>query len=183
MLNASPVKIVWDDPPERAGIERVKVGPQADKFAGGHRIRVTPVPIPNTEVKPDTADGTAWETAWESRSLPALSQRPEGKPLGPFVCTPFSAADVFRGVRAAPAAGLVLEQATRLRGAQVLPDAELARGTLRAHRTNGPVDRPFRPRTVVSPEDPHVSGVGVRIASVEGPPVHQRDHGVERFAR
>jgi hypothetical protein len=42
------------------------------KFAGGHRIRVPPVPIPNTEVKPDTADGTAWETVWESRSLPAL---------------------------------------------------------------------------------------------------------------
>src|SRR6267154_1783155 len=46
--------------------------PQADKFAGGHRIRVPPVPIPNTEVKPDTADGTVWETVWESRSLPAL---------------------------------------------------------------------------------------------------------------
>ena len=29
------------------------------QYAGGHRIRVTPVPIPNTEVKPDTADGTA----------------------------------------------------------------------------------------------------------------------------
>src|SRR5205823_775391 len=44
----------------------------------GHRIRVPPVPIPNTEVKPDTADGTAWETVWESRSLPALSrQRPD----------------------------------------------------------------------------------------------------------
>src|SRR6516164_9348888 len=42
------------------------------KHAGGHRIRVTPVPIPNTEVKPDTADGTAWETVWESRSLPAV---------------------------------------------------------------------------------------------------------------
>ncbi len=42
------------------------------KYAGGHRIRVTPVPIPNTEVKPDTADGTAWETVWESRSLPAV---------------------------------------------------------------------------------------------------------------
>src|SRR6185503_15073954 len=41
-------------------------------FAGGHRSRVTPVPIPNTEVKPVTADGTAWETVWESRSLPAL---------------------------------------------------------------------------------------------------------------
>src|SRR4030095_16223652 len=46
--------------------------PQAAKLAGGHRIRVTPVPIPNTEVKPDTADGTVWETVWESRSLPAL---------------------------------------------------------------------------------------------------------------
>ena len=46
------------------------------KNAGGHRIRVTPVPIPNTEVKPDTADGTAWETVWESRSLPAVNQSP-----------------------------------------------------------------------------------------------------------
>src|SRR3982074_3383715 len=46
------------------------------KFAGGHRIRVTPVPIPNTEVKPDSADGTAWETVWESRSLPAVFSKP-----------------------------------------------------------------------------------------------------------
>ena len=30
----------------------------------------TPVPIPNTEVKPSRADGTPRETAWESRSLP-----------------------------------------------------------------------------------------------------------------
>ena len=52
--------------------QRATAGPQAAKFAGGHRIRVTPVPIPNTEVKPDTADGTARETVWESRSLPAL---------------------------------------------------------------------------------------------------------------
>ena len=44
------------------------------QYAGGHRIRVTPVPIPNTEVKPDTADGTAWETVWESRSLPAVNR-------------------------------------------------------------------------------------------------------------
>jgi hypothetical protein len=41
-------------------------------FPGGHRREVTPVPIPNTEVKLSTADGTAWETAWESRSLPGL---------------------------------------------------------------------------------------------------------------
>ena len=47
-------------------------GTPGSKFAGGHRIRVPPVPIPNTEVKPDTADGTVWETVWESRSLPAV---------------------------------------------------------------------------------------------------------------
>src|SRR4028118_1723777 len=30
----------------------------------------TPLPIPNREVKPASADGTARETLWESRSLP-----------------------------------------------------------------------------------------------------------------
>src|SRR5204863_3319598 len=56
------------------------------KHAGGHRIRVTPVPIPNTEVKPDTADGTARETVWESRSLPALivDQGSIARAVGPF---------------------------------------------------------------------------------------------------
>ena len=44
------------------------------KFPGGHRGRVTPVPIPNTEVKPATADGTACVGVWESRSLPGLFQ-------------------------------------------------------------------------------------------------------------
>ena len=58
--------------PERQGAKAETPG---SKFAGGHRIRVTPVPIPNTEVKPHTADGTAWETVWESRSLPALFVR------------------------------------------------------------------------------------------------------------
>jgi hypothetical protein len=33
---------------------------------------VTPVPIPNTEVKPLSADGTVRETWWESRSLPGF---------------------------------------------------------------------------------------------------------------
>ena len=33
---------------------------------------VTPVPIPNTEVKPLSADGTVRETGWESRSLPGF---------------------------------------------------------------------------------------------------------------
>jgi hypothetical protein len=40
------------------------------KYPGGNNERVTPVPIPNTAVKPLSVDGTALETRWESRSLP-----------------------------------------------------------------------------------------------------------------
>src|ERR1700730_631700 len=65
--------IVWDDPPSTSARGASEGGSPGTKFAGGHRSRVTPVPIPNTEVKPATADGTAWETVWESRSLPAFS--------------------------------------------------------------------------------------------------------------
>jgi hypothetical protein len=43
-------------------------------FSGGYVVGVTPVPIPNTEVKSYGADGTAWATVWESRSLPGLIQ-------------------------------------------------------------------------------------------------------------
>ena len=39
-------------------------------LSGGDNEGVTPVPIPNTEVKPFSADGTWLETARESRSLP-----------------------------------------------------------------------------------------------------------------
>src|SRR3989442_10163777 len=44
----------------------------AFQFSGGCVERVTPVPIPNTEVKPLGADGTARATAWESRKPPGL---------------------------------------------------------------------------------------------------------------
>ncbi len=37
---------------------------------GGDCEGVTPVPIPNTEVKPFSADGTWLEMAWESRTPP-----------------------------------------------------------------------------------------------------------------
>ena len=43
---------------------------------GGYSVGVTPVPIPNTEVKSYRADDTAWETVWESRSLPKLFENP-----------------------------------------------------------------------------------------------------------
>ena len=39
-------------------------------ISGGNDEGVPPVPIPNTEVKPFSADGTWLETARESRSLP-----------------------------------------------------------------------------------------------------------------
>ena len=37
---------------------------------GGDSVRVIPVPIPNTEVKPDSADGTWDVSPWESRTPP-----------------------------------------------------------------------------------------------------------------
>src|SRR5713226_6193078 len=48
-------------------------------FPGGHTAGVTPVPIPNTEVKPRRADDTARVTVWERRSPPGLNL----KGLGP----------------------------------------------------------------------------------------------------
>ena len=45
-------------------------------FSGDYSIGETPVPIPNTEVKPYCADGTALETGWESRSLPGIFYNP-----------------------------------------------------------------------------------------------------------
>ena len=36
------------------------------------RLRETPVPISNTQVKTKSADGTCLETDWESRWLPNL---------------------------------------------------------------------------------------------------------------
>ena len=42
--------------------------------SGGYSEKVTPVPIPNTEVKLFRADDTWWATAWKSRSLPVLQK-------------------------------------------------------------------------------------------------------------
>ena len=46
---------------------------RASSFPGAYAGGVTPVPIPNTEVKSSRADGTAGETLWESRTPPGLS--------------------------------------------------------------------------------------------------------------
>ena len=45
------------------------------------RLGDTPVPIPNTMVKTQAADGTALETVWESRWLPDPFKKGQGKVL------------------------------------------------------------------------------------------------------
>ncbi len=40
------------------------------RWGGDYCERETPVPIPNTVVKPPSSDDTVWATAWENRTLP-----------------------------------------------------------------------------------------------------------------
>ena len=48
------------------------MAPTERKVSGGHGGGETPVPIPNTAVKPARADGTWGEAPWESRSPPGF---------------------------------------------------------------------------------------------------------------
>ena len=50
--------------------ERLGRVDQDNKIPVAIRLGETPVPIPNTMVKTQEADGTMLETAWESRWLP-----------------------------------------------------------------------------------------------------------------
>ena len=61
-------RMLWDDLRRLRGSHKRRPLERTPdtKFPGGHRSRVTPVPIPNTEVKPATADGTARAGGWES---------------------------------------------------------------------------------------------------------------------
>ena len=55
------------------------------EIRGGHSEEDPPVPIPNTEVKLFSADGTARETVRESRSPPILFTKPlPGIPVRAF---------------------------------------------------------------------------------------------------
>ena len=45
------------------------------RFLVAMRLGDTPVPIPNTMVKTQAADGTILETVWESRWLPDLFKK------------------------------------------------------------------------------------------------------------
>ena len=107
-------------------------------FAGGHSDRATPVPIPNTAVKPVSAHGTARATLWESRTSPALNFAPR-------------ASKEARGVRffsGNPPGGL-------RRGT---PNAE-ARRAQRAQRKKGD-SKPFPPAAdCISGRDVGIPGV------------------------
>ena len=54
----------------KMGLTRARIQSGLATVSGDHSRGATPVPIPNTEVKPSSADGTALATMWESRSSP-----------------------------------------------------------------------------------------------------------------
>ena len=56
--------------------------PQRPPGAGGSGGRGTPGPIPNPEVKPASAEGTAGATLWETRAPPAPGARCAGLGAG-----------------------------------------------------------------------------------------------------
>ena len=52
--------------------------------SGDYIVGVTPVPIPNTVVKPFRADDTWWEAAWESRTQPVFWSHGQAVKTRPF---------------------------------------------------------------------------------------------------
>ena len=72
--------------------KEIKSAKKNTRFFGGHSEEAPPVPIPNTEVKLLSADGTAWVTMWESRSLPILLKT---KPLSDNSDRGFVVSEVF----------------------------------------------------------------------------------------
>jgi hypothetical protein len=69
---------------------------------GGHTGGATPVPIPNTEVKPSKADATAAVRQWESRTLPGYNKGPLEKSSGPFLLDPKELLRVLSPIAARP---------------------------------------------------------------------------------
>jgi hypothetical protein len=55
-------------------------------ISGGYGVRETPLPIPNREVKPHSADGTWLARARESRTPPVCRDEPPSG--GSSSCTP-----------------------------------------------------------------------------------------------
>ena len=75
---------------ESPGRAEVKGRSKPNRISGDNSLRDPPVPIPNTEVKPQHADGTWLETARESRSSPDSKKRKRGRERRAF----FPATDI-----------------------------------------------------------------------------------------
>ena len=52
--------------------DAINLAPNHTRYSGNFTRGVTPVPIPNTAVKPVKVDGTMVSRPWESRTLPVL---------------------------------------------------------------------------------------------------------------
>ena len=74
-LSPTPFKVIAAKK-NRIYTSRMTIENQFTVF-GGYSVGVTPVLIPNTAVKSYSADDTALETMWESRSPPKLFKRPQ----------------------------------------------------------------------------------------------------------
>ena len=83
--------------PQRGATTRSRIAAPAERtVSGGHSGGETPVPIPNTAVKPARADGTWGEAPWESRSPPGfLMMKSPSSSLGGDFVVPGSGAARF----------------------------------------------------------------------------------------
>lgn len=83
------------------------------KVSGDYGDRVTPVPIPNTEVKPVCADGTWGATPWESRSSPEFfvgeAPRPRRGASSRACCAVFGGGELAGGSETRPDIDLVFQ--------------------------------------------------------------------------
>src|SRR3954463_5255318 len=79
-----------DHPPRLTHVRTVSGGTARNitKCFGGHSERETPGHIPNPEAKTLSADGTARETSWESRTPPDFFNTGGGHPH-PRATSPF----------------------------------------------------------------------------------------------
>jgi hypothetical protein len=74
----------FDTPLWRCAVLKDQERRGLSSFSGGFGEGETPLPIPNREVKPLSADGTWLARAWESRTPPVL-HAPAGARLRPVV--------------------------------------------------------------------------------------------------
>jgi hypothetical protein len=74
----------------RTDLKTARTNQDIFNVPGGLAGGATPVPIPNTEVKPSKVDDTAAARQWESRTLPGYKKKPAGESQQAFLfSTPF----------------------------------------------------------------------------------------------